>query len=429
MKVLVLVAVLLSAAVASSVSENDVTSVDAQLDPDVSRTIAEVIAAKGYPVEAHEISTEDGYILTAFRIPHGRAGKNNAPAPPVLLQHGLLDSSVTWVFNTEEQSLGFILADKGYDVWLLNNRGNKYSLGHKTLTSNKRAFWQFTFDEMAQYDVKANIDYIRARTGFDKVSYIGHSQGTIQMFAALSLDPSLEDKLVSFVGLGPLISLHQERNWMLRALANVHIDELVRWFGIESFLIPNSLSSKILPGFCALLSGLCELVIDSFCGWNNGSFNRARMAFMAAQEPGGTSVQNVVHWGQALRTGVFKRFDYGSSENIARYGQKDAPLYAVENLKTLRLPIYLFSGTADLLADEKDVKDLMPLLAETAVHESIEGYAHLDFCWAVTANEKVYSKILPFLETSLNNDSTGLRAKQTVPSLAPIKTFLRTTAI
>ena len=48
----------------------------------------------GYPAEAHTVTTEDGYILTMHRIPHG---KNEQPDPtkkkyPVFLGHCLLVS-------------------------------------------------------------------------------------------------------------------------------------------------------------------------------------------------------------------------------------------------------------------------------------------------------------------------------------------------
>ena len=40
--------------------------------------------------------------------------------PAVLLQHGLLESSYTWVVNGPELSLAFCLVDAGFDVWMGN---------------------------------------------------------------------------------------------------------------------------------------------------------------------------------------------------------------------------------------------------------------------------------------------------------------------
>ena len=77
-----------------------------------------MIAEKGYPVEVINTTTEDCYILELHRIPNGRLPSASGTKPPVLLLHGILGSSADFVMGSPEQSLGFILADNGYDVWL-----------------------------------------------------------------------------------------------------------------------------------------------------------------------------------------------------------------------------------------------------------------------------------------------------------------------
>lgn len=138
-----------------------------------------------YPVQQHVVETEDGYLLTYFRIQK----KNTTIVPglvPVFLQHGLLDSSDTWIINDEDKAPAFILANAGYDVWLGNSRGNKHSRKHIKLNPDKdAAFWAFTFQHMADYDIPAALRYIYNIVK-QKINYIGHSQGTIQMHIALA---------------------------------------------------------------------------------------------------------------------------------------------------------------------------------------------------------------------------------------------------
>jgi len=105
-----------------------------------------------------------------------------------MLQHGLFQNSENWVFEGQN-SLAIQLLDMGFDVWLGNNRGNIYSRFNLKLSpsSDDEKFWDFSFFEMGQYDLPAMIGGILSELpSYNKLTYIGYSQGTSQMFTALS---------------------------------------------------------------------------------------------------------------------------------------------------------------------------------------------------------------------------------------------------
>lgn len=41
---------------------------------------------------------------------------------------------ITWLLLPPDQSLAFLLADNGFDVWIANTRGTRYSRGHVSLS-------------------------------------------------------------------------------------------------------------------------------------------------------------------------------------------------------------------------------------------------------------------------------------------------------
>ncbi|KAK4437394.1 Triacylglycerol lipase 2 [Sesamum alatum] len=143
-----------------------------------------VVGVQNYPCNEHNVTSGDGYILSLQNIPFGQSGNaGKGQRPPVLLHHGVLTDAVTWLLSPPEQSLALLLADNGFDVWLVNARGTKYSLGHTSLSSNDPAFWDWTWDELVTYDLPATFQYIYDQTG-QKLHYVGHSMGTLIAFAA-----------------------------------------------------------------------------------------------------------------------------------------------------------------------------------------------------------------------------------------------------
>lgn len=106
----------------------------------------QIIQILGYPVQIHEVVTEDGYLLDIYRIPHGTEHSKNKVNPnPVLLHHGLMGTAEQFLFMGPNKSLGFLLADRGYDVWIMNDRGTIHSRKHLTKNPDTdNSFWMFT---------------------------------------------------------------------------------------------------------------------------------------------------------------------------------------------------------------------------------------------------------------------------------------------
>ena len=166
----------------------------------------------GYTHEEHVVLTKDGYLLGLHRLPFRRGETSNRRGhstgkPVVYLHHGLLMNSEVWVCQTDPtRSLAFALVELGFDVWLGNNRGNKYSKKSIHHNPNSTKFWNYSIDDCAWHDIPDSIEYILDVTKEESLSYIGFSQGTAQAFAALSIHPQLNEKVNVFIALAPAMS-------------------------------------------------------------------------------------------------------------------------------------------------------------------------------------------------------------------------------
>ncbi|XP_077057331.1 gastric triacylglycerol lipase [Siphateles boraxobius] len=368
----------------------------AGLDPEVNMNISEIITHWGYTAEEFEVVTEDGYILSVNRIPHGIKNKDGKEAKPVvLLQHGLLAAGSNWVTNLPNTSLGFLLADAGFDVWMGNSRGNTWSRKHVSLDPKQKTYWKFSHDEMAKKDLPAVINFITKTTGQEQIFYVGHSQGTTIAFMAFSTMPELASKIKMFFALAPVATVGLTKSTMTKLSV---IPEFLIWdlFGRKDFMPQNELIKFFATEFCSKkpLSVLCGNIFFLLCGFDEKNLNMTRTPVYTTHCPAGTSVQNMIHWAQAVKSSKLMAYDYGKAGNMAHYNQSTPPLY---NVRDMTVPTALWSGGQDTLADPQDVAVLLTQIPKLMYHRNIEHWEHLDFIWGLDAPQEMYGKMIEIM--------------------------------
>ncbi|CAK7338185.1 unnamed protein product [Dovyalis caffra] len=363
---------------------------------------ATLVTIYGYKCQELEVVTDDGYILSVQRIPEGRVsagGNGDAKRQPVLIQHGVLVDGMTWLQNQPEQNLPTILADQGFDVWISNTRGTKFSSRHTSLQPNQQEFWNWSWDELAKFDLPALFGYIYNKTG-QKIHYVGHSQGTLAAMIALS-EGLLVEKIKSAALLSPVAYLKTTRSLLTVICKEASIANL---FGDSAF----DPKGQLLPFFnlgntlCAASKMNCYELLTPITG-PNCCLNGSTYHLFANNQPQPTAMKNIRHFGQTIRYGFLAKYDYGSSEaNMQHYGKTKPPVYNLSNIPS-DLPLFLSYGLQDGLSDVKDVKLLLDILkphhdADKLTTQYIKEYAHMDFIFGVNAKDIVYTHVVSFFK-------------------------------
>jgi len=350
-----------------------------------------------YPVEEHKVVTEDGYILRVFRIQKkGTQIKNGLPV--LILQHGNEDSSDTFVMNDEDKSLAFEMANQGYDIWLPNNRGNKYSTQHKTMSKYQKAFWDFSFQEMGEKDIPSCVKYILEVTGQEKVTMAGHSQGNTQMISGLSSPVSsdyLNSKLTKFIALAPVIYMTQTQSSVFQQFSdNPYIFTTCNAWGVYQ-LFPascseTSLENQYMQYLCTFANDICKYYLNG--GDLDPTYdNTAKLNIFFTHTPCGASVRQFQHYvqlyDQKKSDPKFEMYDFGTVRNIKEYGQSTPLTYDFTNIK---IPITLFIGIQDRLGDTADNEILFQKLQHAGVTANryvYEQWGHMTFVWGLNMTQ------------------------------------------
>ncbi|KAF6215689.1 hypothetical protein GE061_000020 [Apolygus lucorum] len=355
------------------------------------RKKAEQIRSYGYSAETHFVTTEDGYVLKLFRIP---TGKRMTPInKPLLLQHGIFCSSDCWTIPGPDHGLAFILADRGYDVWIANSRGTSYSATHMTIPSDDPKLWDFGIHEMGVYDLPAMIDYILEKTNENQISYVGHSQGTTIFYIMASMRPEYQSKVLVSSSLAPVAFLDNTKG-VIRTLSSLStvLVWLAKSTGFNSVLHNNFViraAGEIVCRDDFILGNMCKNVMFQLAGADNHLNNDTLAPLVTRHCPAGASIKQLQHFIQLTQNGgLFTQYDYGPIENMVRYGSLTPPSYPLEKITT---PILLFYSENDNISTQPEVlrlaralKNVRPYLIDYA------DFNHLDFMWAINATTLLF---------------------------------------
>jgi pimeloyl-ACP methyl ester carboxylesterase len=301
----------------------------------------------------------------------------------VLLLHGFLQSSEAWVSTAH--GLPFALADAGFDVWMANVRGNKYSCKHTSLSPHDDRYWNFSFDDVAQHDVPTNVRHVLSVTGFESLTFIGFSQGTACGFAALSLLPELNRMVHLFIALAPCTALHGFSNKLVDALTRTSPDIVYLIFGRRR-LLPS------VPFWQSVLSTrtyiyLIERSIALLFGWDMRNVWPEDKPVVYAHLYSFSSVKSVVHWFQLLQTGRFQMYDdHLWRQQSAAYQQ---PQYRLSQIRTA---VALFPGGRDTLPNT--AVTLAQLPPRRVLAHTIPSFEHMDFLYSKLACRELHPHVI-----------------------------------
>lgn len=307
-------------------------------------SLSEYISSQSLTLQLHECTTKDGYILSMHRI-----SKENCTGPPVLMVHGLNATSDTWIVNKTSQPIGLHLAEKGFDVWLANTRGNPYSLKHQNLDSEKdKDYWNWTAADIAGYDIPSFIQHIQQTTSKDKVSYIGHSQGGSIMLNMLAVHPDLHESLDLVIALASTGNKFSAKSVFMK----FWMSPMMIW--IYKFLGKDRVLDMPPPDVLRNMKNFSISKMFTYAAETSFSDSKIETPKYTPRIEGGTSLKNLEYLSKLLNNPNAKfDLDFGPEKNRQIYGTDES---LVPDYKNIKAKVALMTGKLDQVILPEDTQ-------------------------------------------------------------------------
>ncbi|RWS22719.1 hypothetical protein B4U80_13508 [Leptotrombidium deliense] len=275
--------------------------------------------------------------------------------------------------------MGFALVMFGYDCWFLQVRGAVESTGHKTLNSNGRAYWRFTTDEIAAYDLPATINYILSVAGKANLTLIGHSQAAKISLQMLSTKTDYQQKIDKLIYIAPVARLGHTKAIFYRSLFPLLINSFLYFYGGP---VPDVIS-PLAPFTRNIAIGkiIWELLNLSIYGPVAPVDPKRIQVYIS--HIGGASMWNLVNLVRDADKCI-SYFDYGRVQNLKRYNSVNAPLYDIRKVDTKMVFII---GKNDFTTAKEDVDCIRTKVKNIVAEKPFENMNHLNLIFGPRACE------------------------------------------
>ncbi|PSN46893.1 hypothetical protein C0J52_17567 [Blattella germanica] len=298
--------------------------------------------------EKHHVTTTDGYKLEMHRIQHCHPAPNIKGKPVVLLMHGFFSCSNDFILQCN-QSLGFKLAELGYDVWLGNVRGSTYSREHVDLHTDIPDYWNFR--------------RIRVAVALSPIAHLGDTTDKLLKSLAKISEPLKEvigktrDKEVF-----PHLNLYSD---LALKTCCISEDSCRKFFTATTLKETNNMDASILPQI------MCY-------------------------DPTGSSLGTFSHYLQLINSGKFCMYDWGKDKNLEVYDSVEPPEYPLEEITC---PVYMIASQKDELATYTNVRRTCEKIGDNCeLYVTPDStLSHSDFLFSRQAPYEIYNIVIEYI--------------------------------
>lgn len=409
-------------------------------------TVQQIIKRSGFEFESHRVISDDNYITLLVRLVNPKANRSQLKQPPIMMMDGGFIGPPTYVLANSIQhhpekyprgpsdgpmtswnrSLAFVLANNGFDVWLVGTRGHgeqnqqhlelkgpksidqkrsTWKLGMLLAKRNRKLqkqadhYWMFTMDDVIKNEVPRQMEKVIQETGAKNVSIVTYSQSTQIAISLVSRSKLDARKVHSLVSMAPVFN-DKGTNWLVKYYYRAFCKYFPNKLGTR--LTSEYLSTKPIRDLLNRINknkylrySLVKAIETTYFG-SSPKYLTHLEAPLVWHSLMPVSFQHLKHFCQQVTAGGLQKYDYGYLGNMQAHRQYRSLPTDISDLHIKNWMV--ISGSNDNLASPASMKKLLNEVKKPKPykHLDVKGFNHLDLIAGITNDVNVNLPVLEF---------------------------------